>query len=175
MDWKSIVGTVAPTIAVSLGGPLAGAAMGALAKVLECVPQNAEIAKAMAAASPEVLAAIKKADQEFQIRMSELGLEPEKIEAADRASARERQEKMGDKTPQILAYSYTVVFFTLIVGEIVLAMMKLDIPPGVLRSLDLSTGILFAFVIASKDYFLGSSAGSKSKDELIRHQWDTTS
>jgi hypothetical protein len=36
-----------------------------------------------------------------------------------------------------------------------------------LRTLDISTGVLFAFVMASKDYFLGSSVGSKRKTEII--------
>jgi hypothetical protein len=35
------------------------------------------------------------------------------------------------------------------------------------RILDTSMGILFAMMLASKDYFFGSSSGSKAKTDLL--------
>jgi hypothetical protein len=174
MDWKSVVGTVAPAIATSLGGPLAGAAVGALAKALGVDAKEAAVAKAVVSASPEVLAAMRRADQEFQVRMAELGLDPEKIAAADRASARERQAKTGDTTPQTLAYVYTAGFFAVLAAQFVLGYLGVVLPDQVLRTLDITTGVLFAFVMASKDFFLGSSKSSQDKDAHIRHMWDST-
>lgn len=172
MDWKQIVGSVAPTIATALGGPLAGAATSAIASALGCDPKD--VAKAVSSASPELLAAMKKADQDFQVRMAELGLEPEKLAAADRASARDREAKLGDPTPRNLAYATLLGFFILLGVQGWLAVQGIEIPAGAQRSLDVSTGVLFAMVIAVKDYYFGTSASSKAKDDHIAHMWDTS-
>lgn len=109
MDWKQIIGTVAPWIGTALGGPLGGLAVSAVADALG-IPEKTEdaIKVALAGATPEQMLAIKNADQQFAARMQELGFANQqalaKIAADDRANARARELATGDKTQRNLAY-----------------------------------------------------------------------
>lgn len=170
MNWKSVVGAVAPTLAASLGGPLAGAAVGALAKVLGCDPTEPAVAKAVAAASPEVLAAMRQADQEFQVRMAELGLEPEKIAAADRDSARAMQRDTRSWAPGVISAVVVIGFFA-VVGYLLAFGAPKEDAGGIIFLL---VGTLTAGFTQVLSFFLGSSKSSQEKDAHIRHMWDTT-
>jgi hypothetical protein len=176
MDWKDIVRGIAPAIGTALGGPAGGAALSFLGEKLLGKPDaaEAEVAAAVRDLTGGQRLELRRLEADFALRMRTLGLDLERLNlqhaqtaAQDRASARERQEKLGDRTPQALAYIYTVGFFTVLALQFALVFSGQRIPDQVLRTLDISTGVLFAFVMASKDYFLGSSAGSKRKTEII--------
>lgn len=83
IDWKKIVGTVAPVLATALGGPLAGMATKAVATAVlgRDDATEAEIAAAVANASPEQLLALRKADADFAMRMKELDIDLEQLAA----------------------------------------------------------------------------------------------
>lgn len=165
-DWKGLVKTVAPALGTALGGPLGGMAARSVAGAVLGNEDASEkqIAEALAAASPDVLLKLKEADQQFAVRLRELDIDLEKIAAADRDSARNRQVQSGDKTPQHLAYIYTLGLFAMLIA---LAVAGDEIPDEVMPLLQTAAGVLFAMVYASKDYFFGSSAGSKQKTDLM--------
>ena len=72
---KKVVGTIAPTIGSALGGPMGGMAMNMIAEKLG-VPNNAQaVEKAIQNATPEQMMEIKKAEQEFDLKMKELDVE----------------------------------------------------------------------------------------------------
>ena len=76
-DWKSIVRTVAPVLGTAIGGPLGGLATRTIAGAL-LGDENAtedQIAAAVQSASPDQLLALKKADEEFKVRMKELDID----------------------------------------------------------------------------------------------------
>lgn len=109
MDWKQVIGAVAPWMATALTGPLGGMAVSALADALGISDKTEDaIKQAISGATPEQMLAIKQADQQFSVRMQELGFANQqalaKISADDRASARAREISTGDKTPRNLAY-----------------------------------------------------------------------
>lgn len=89
-DWKNIVKAVAPTIGTALGGPLAGLGIKALSEALLGKEDGteAEVAAAVAGANPEQLMAMKKADQDFAIKMKELDIDLDKAFIADTSDAR---------------------------------------------------------------------------------------
>lgn len=164
-DWKALVGTVAPTIATALGGPLAGLGVRALVGALGLSEGAGEkdIAAALQTASPEILAAMRKADQDFALEMERLGIDLERIAAEDRKSARDREATTGDSvTPRLLAMFITVGFFG------ILSYMMVEGVPETSNDAMLvmlgSLGTAFAGVIA---YYFGSSVGSKNKDAAI--------
>lgn len=68
---KGIVGSLAPTLGAALGGPV-GAAASMLADVLGCDPAPQKIERALAQATPEQLAEIKRAELQFETKMKEL-------------------------------------------------------------------------------------------------------
>ncbi len=162
-DWKSVVGTLAPTIATALGGPLAGAGVAALSQVLLGKKDGTEkeISIALQGASPEVLAQIKKADQDFAIRMRELDIDVEKLVYSDRDSARKRESEVKDSTPRNLAYML-VVAFILVLSAIIFGKAQVD---------SVLAGTLIGYLSAKCEqvlaYYFGSSRGSEEKTKLL--------
>jgi len=164
-DWKSLVKQVAPTIGTALGGPLAGAAVKALAgSLLGQDGSEDEVSAALASASPDQLLALKKADQDFSARMKELDIDVFKIDAGDRDSARRREVSANDSlTPRVLAVAITLGFF---------GVLYYVITHGIS---DGSGGTTVAILVGSLgtawtgivSYYFGSSAGSTAKSAQI--------
>ncbi len=168
-DWKSIVKAVAPTLATALGGPLAGAAVSAVSSALlgRSDGTEADVAAAIASGSPDVLLKIKEADHAFKAKMAELGVNLERIAQEDRASARAREVQTQDPTTRRLAYIALLMFIVVLGAQLYMALKGVTINAEVQRTLDITLGVLFAWVLAVKDYYFGSSAGSTSKNQIL--------
>lgn len=164
LDWKTIVGTVAPTLATALGGPLAGVAVKSIAGKLLDRPQatEEEVEQAVLGADPQTLLRLKELDVEFKKFATDAGIRLEQIDADDRANARARETQVRDHTPAYLAYAITIGFFG------TLGFMLVNGKPATggdaLLVMLGSLGTAWAGVIA---YFFGSSSGSRKKDEAI--------
>jgi hypothetical protein len=159
-----LLGQVAPTIATALGGPLAGVAVKALSGVLLGHENGSEdeVKAAMASASPDQLAALKKIDADFKVSMKELDIDLERISAGDRDSARKMQTETKDWTPKVLAFAITFGFFGALVWLLVMGIPQTgtEVILMMLGSLSTSwTGVV--------QFYYGSSAGSKAKNDLL--------
>ncbi|MBK8508963.1 MAG: hypothetical protein IPL51_10030 [Candidatus Competibacteraceae bacterium] len=163
-DWKAILGAVAPALATALGGPLAGTAAQILGASLLNRPEatEGEIAEVVASGDPGILARLKEIDAGFKTRMQELGIDLERINAADRASARDRETKLQDWTPRVLATLVTVGFFGTL-AWIVSKGLPAEGKEAVLIMLG-ALGTAWTQIVA---YYYGSSAGSAEKNQLI--------
>lgn len=168
-NWKSVVGAVAPTLATALGGPLAGVAVKTIATQLLGKPEASEdeVATAVAAADPQMLLKLREIDVDFKKATLEAGVKFEELAEGGRASARKRQVDLHDITPAVLAYLYLATFLVVLVMQFYIIIQKIETVEGALRILDGLTGILGTLVIGSKDYYFGSSASSRSKDETL--------
>jgi hypothetical protein len=163
-NWKDLIGSVAPTIATALGGPLAGLAVKAIADSLGVDPTEGAVSKALANASPEMLAAIQKADQEFQVKMAELNIDLVKLAGEDKDSARNREVKTGDSgTPRALALFAVLCFVGLIFG----VMHGVAVVDGMKDTFLILVGAAIAVFKDVYGYYFGSSAGSRDKDKVI--------
>lgn len=169
IDWRKVVGTVAPGLATALYGPLAGVAVKALSETLlgRDDGTEAEVAAAVTGGGVEALAKIKEADRAFAVRMRELDIDLEKISQADRASARDREVKTGDRwTPRILG---AVVLLTF--GWTVYYVLAGKVPGLKDPAVATTIGTLLGYLSAKADqviaYFFGSSASSAQKNELL--------
>jgi hypothetical protein len=163
-DWKSIVRTVAPVLGTALGGPLGGMAARTIAGAVlgnEDASEE-EISAALQSASPETLLALKRADQEFAVKMKELDLDEIKLANQDRDSARRREIETKDKMPALIAFAALVGFF-----GILSAMVFLELPSGSEQPLAVMLGALGALVGQIGNYYFGSSAGSAKKNEML--------
>ncbi|MEL7030189.1 MAG: hypothetical protein AAGL49_13515, partial [Pseudomonadota bacterium] len=162
--WKRVVAAAAPQLAHALGGPLAGAAVRAIAEKVLGDPEADEtrLEQALAAPSPAQLAALRQAEAEFVRAMQELEIDLERIAAADRDSARRRQTEMKDWTPSVLGFAIIAGFFCVLV-----AMMGGAIPAGAETEFSILLGALATMTAAVVNYFFGSSAGSARKNELL--------
>lgn len=166
MDWKAIVGTVAPWIATAATGPLGGMAVSAIADALGVSDKTEEaIKQAITGATPEQMLALKKADQEFAIKMKELGFaemkDMEALAVQDRDSARKRETSVKDNTNKVLAY-IVVLSFVAVVGFTLAGMAKAE---------SVLAGTLIGYLSAKAEqvlaYYFGSTSGSKAKTELL--------
>lgn len=161
---KKVIVKSAPKIAEQLGGPLAGAAVSAIARAIfgkEGASED-ELAEALAGASADQLIALKKADNEFRLAIRQAAVEEGRIDAGDRASARDRQQKMRDWTPSVLG--------ALIIGGFFLTlgvMVARNLPAGAETEFSIMLGALATMTAAVVNYFFGSSAGSREKTLLL--------
>lgn len=170
---KKVIGGIAPTIATALGGPMAGAAVNAIAEKLDIAPQSdvadteQAIVDALESGSPTVWAQVKRAEQDFKVQLKQLDIDLEKVHQEDRASARERQVALKDKAPGILAAVIMGIFTMVLVFQFMIVFRQIIIDPSSMRVLDASLGILSAAVVSVVSYYFGSSVGSKRKTELM--------
>ena len=167
MDWKAIVGSIAPTLATAFGGPYAGMAVKAIASKMLGNPDatDAEIEAAISGASPADLLKLKEVDNQFKLDMEALGVDLEKIAAGDRDSARNREMVLKDNAPKILAAVIVVGFFGTL-ATIAFA----TIPAPAMPAVNILLGSLTALLIQVGNYYFGSSAGSARKTEVMARQ-----
>lgn len=179
-DLTAVLKNIAPMIAGTLGGPLAGMAVNAILGAVS--PDHAqEIADAGGAANPQgalakigdliqqgaiQTAQIKQAELAHAERMAELGYKSvadlAAIDAGDRDSARKREIAVRDATPAVLAYLVTAGFFG-ILGYILANGVPKQGGDALLILLG-SLGTAWTGIVA---YYFGSSAGSAKKDSTI--------
>ena len=105
-----LIENVAPTIATALGGPVAGMAVKALSSALLGHDSGSEddIKAALATATPDQIAAIRKVDADFKVQMKQLDIDLVKIAAEDRDSARQMAVGTHSWTPSIMSYVIVV-------------------------------------------------------------------
>jgi hypothetical protein len=167
MDWKNLVSTVAPWIGTALGGPLGGAAIGAVADALELSDKTeASIKAALSGATPEQLMAVKTADQAFAMKMQELGYgDIEKLAqlaVENTKDARAMQSSTRSRIPAVLAILITVGFFGILIG-----MLRGWLTLTDNQALLIMLGSLGASWGAVVNFFFGSTAESGRKTELL--------
>lgn len=105
-----LIENVAPTIATALLGPVGGMAVKALSTALLGHGDGSEddIKSALATATPDQIAAIKKIDADFKVQMKSLDIDLVRIAASDRASARDMAVGTHSLTPSIMSYVIVV-------------------------------------------------------------------
>lgn len=168
MDWKKIIGTVAPWIGTALGGPLGGMAVEAAANALGLSDKTVEAVKgALAGATPEQMLALKQADQSFALQMQKLGYENlEKLAALDvenTKDARAMQIATHSPVPAVLAVLITLGFFGVLIG-----MMANTLTTSDNQALLIMLGALGAAWGAVVNYYFGSSHGSRDNQAALR-------
>ena len=147
----NLVGSVAPTIATALGGPLAGTAASAIAEVLGVNSQDPRaLEKAISQATPEQLTGIKKAELNFEARMKELDVDIFALETKDIQDARKRNSK--DWTARAIALGSVAMF----AGYVFLVTLQ---PPEANSEaiINLVLGYLGGMVSAVISFYFGAS------------------
>lgn len=162
MEWLK---QIAPSLATALLGPLGGAAVSAIGTALGM--SDADKAKVEAALksgqlSGEQLAAIQQKEIEFKAQMANLGVDLEKIAAADRDSARKMQIETKSLVPAALAVVVVLAWVAIqwyLLSHVVDASMR-ELVARVLGTLDAALTLVLSF-------YFGSSRSSQDKDDTI--------
>jgi membrane-bound ClpP family serine protease len=159
-----LLGQLAPSIATALGGPLAGVAVKTLSNALFGHEDGTEeqISDAMASATPDQLAAIKRIDADFKVQMKSLDIDLERIAAGDRDSARQMQAATKDWVPKVLAVVITLGFFGILIWMLLNGMPKTGT-----EALLMMLGALGTAWTGVVNFYYGSSAGSKAKTDAL--------
>lgn len=156
-----VLKTIAPTLALAVGGPFGPIAAAAIHAALGSTDDKSADA-ALLTATPDQLLALKKADADFQVRMRELGISEEKLAYDDIANARAREVQVKDRTPAWLAFLITVGFFGTL--SFMLVNGKPAMGGDALLVMLGSLGTAWAGVVT---YYFGSSAGSARSRQAL--------
>jgi hypothetical protein len=154
-----LIENVAPTIATALGGPVAGMAVKALSNALLGHGDGSEddIRAALATATPDQIASIRKIDADFKVQMKSLDIDLVKIAASDRASAREMAIGTQSFTPSVMSYvivmCWAVIQFFLFTHVIEASMRELI--ARVLGTLDGALMLVLSFWFGSSNPPMG--------------------
>jgi heme A synthase len=170
MDWLALVKTVAPWIGTAIAGPagpLVGMAVSAAADALGLSEKTVEAVKAaVSGATPEMLQAMKRADQDFALRMQEIGFKNiadlEAIAAADRDSARKMQISAPSWVPAALSVTVTIGYFVVLIGMMTRTLQLNDsqVMLMMLGSLTTAWGVVLA-------YWFGTTRESNRKSDML--------
>lgn len=158
---KDVIGVVAPTLGAALGGPLGGLA-GQLLGSLVSGKGTADLETVLLEQKPETMLALRQAEQEFLLKLDELGVERERIAMADRASARE-MAKVNMK-PQI------IISATFLGGYFAILLLRMsgvfEVTPDDRVVDNLMTALTYGVPLILAFWF-GSTAGSATKSALL--------
>jgi hypothetical protein len=160
-----ILSKLAPTAATLLTGPLGGMAVDAIGKALGVEGATQDKIKEIITSgnmTPEQVAAIKKVEGDLQVKLKELDIKVEELQAADRASARDMFRESGSWVPAALSVVTSAGFFFLLVGA---AAGWFELTGSDVMMLLL--GVLARETASVYQFWLGSSSGSRQKTDMM--------
>ena len=170
--WKELAATLkplAPGLATALGGPLAGMAVGALTKATGA-PEGSPAPVVVKAVQDALTGqggtaeAVVQAEHAFQARMTELGIDLEKVHAADRDSARRMRASLGgDWTSAGLAWTTIVAFFASLTGMVWVMTLPGEAETALVAFLGTALGYTGGMANQVVSFFFGSSKGKEEK------------
>jgi len=119
---------------------------------------------------PEEAAKFEQAMHELTTKLISQSMD---IAQKSQQGAREREMALKDDTPRVLTYIYTGLFVLLILGQVIAGYLGHELHGSVQRTLDQFTGVLFAWVSGSREYYLGTSltevsSWARSKLDAVR-------
>jgi xanthosine utilization system XapX-like protein len=164
MSWLE---QVAPTIATALGGPLAGLAVTAIAKVIGVDEKDVQNTIDSGKMSAEQIAQLKLAEIELKKTEEQLGLNFEALAVDDRKSARAMQTEVKSPLVPTLAIIIVVSFIGITIGTLM----------GYSHIESAMAGTLIGYLSAKAEqvvsFYFGSSSGSQAKDQMIYNSTPT--
>jgi len=169
MDLTDILKKAAPWLAAAAAGPagLAGMAIKTAAEALGAPEATTEaVTAALVGATPEQMATLKQAENDFRLRMQELGYKNttdlETLATADRKDARGMQIAKPSFMPALLSALVTLGYFGILVGMMagVLKVSDSQALLIMLGSLSTAWGMVMAF-------WFGTTSGSARKTDLL--------
>lgn len=171
MGWKEIIGTLAPTVASALGGPLAGAAVVAIGELLgitEPTQDKIKVAIENGSLTGEQVSAIRLLELKLKGEEEERGFRYTELEFKDRDSARGRDTELN-KSGQ---HNYRAdAMFMLAVAVIVGLVYSIWTEPSINEFMKgivtLVLGRFLGYLDNIYSFEFGTTRGSQTKDATI--------
>lgn len=166
-NWKDTLMGIAPTVATALGGPLAGAAVGAVAKILGLDHATTETVSALITSgklTPDQLSELKKLELQYQNDEQERGFKYADLAFKDRDSARQANVRGGT---QVMLFWLSLILLLMSLGTemVVLFVGYPDAIPEIIVGRVL--GLFDAVAMLVLSYWYGTSNGSSEKSGLL--------
>lgn len=168
MDWKSVIGSVAPLAATALGGPLAGLVVGSLGKIFgvsDPTVKSVQQAIADSSLTGEQIAALRAHEDDLKEKMRELDITEEQLAFADTDSARKMQIANRSLVPAALTFVLVFGFLGILAAG-AFGQLKLDANPAMMMLLGSLTGAFGAAI----QFWLGTTHESSRKNDVIASQ-----
>lgn len=175
MDWSKLtkfVSKAAPILGTAIGGPIGGLAGGAISLItsafgIEATDDPEAIYEAIKA-DPQAVVKLKQIELENKTQLQKIALQRDEAHLKDVQNARSREIEMvkvtgkKDWSLHVLAWLIVSGFF---ISFILLTFTT--IPTGSKDMVMLFCGALIAGFSEVRQYFFGSSAGSKQKTGIM--------
>ena len=162
---KKVVAVVAPSLGAALGGPLGGLA-GQILGGLVSGGKVADLEEAILTQKPETLLALKKLEQDYLLKLEELGVEQYKAEASDRSSARDLA-KVNMRPQMMLSLLFIGGYFIILSAFFV---GRIEISPELKEPFLILLGVITANVPSIMQFWFGTSSGSQRKTDILAEQ-----
>jgi hypothetical protein len=162
---KDVIKVIAPTLGAALGGPLGGLA-GQILGGLVAGNDPKALEESLLTQKPETLIALRKAEQDFKVKLKELDIEEDKLVYQDRSNARElAKTDMGPHKVLSLVFigGYFMILAAFFVG-------KIEINASVMQPFLILIGVLTANIPSIMQFWFGTSSGSQRKTDLLVEQ-----
>jgi hypothetical protein len=167
LDWKEVLGTVAPMLGTAIGGPMGAIAAKAISQTLlgKENATEAEIQAAVMNASPEQLLDLQAVEKQFLKDMKALDVDLHKAAMKDVGDARSTMVKTS-MIPQIALSVIFIVGYFWTVNALLIGDIKIE--PDHKDMVTILLGVLTAGVANIMQFWFGSSAGSKYKTTKLK-------
>ena len=181
-DLKSAIATVAPVLASMLGGPLAGSAVTALESAFGLSSGSGVDGITQVVQSgnmtPEIIAAVRAADQKHAEIMSQQGIDVQKMNADFNTAMIEAnvKDRQGARDMQVSTRSVIVpiVSCLFVVGFCIITILKIN---GAISAVDQTTNDLITTLrdglMLILAFYYGTSSGSQNKDVMLYNSTPT--
>lgn len=158
---RDVIKVVAPTVGAALGGPLGGLAGQVLGGLVG--GDSKAVEQAILEQKPETLLALKKAEQEFKVRLKELEIEEDKLVYNDRSNARDLA-KVDMWPHKVLSLVFVGGYFILLASFFV---GQIEIDDSMREPFLILLGVITANFPAIMQFWFGTSSGSQRKTDLL--------
>ena len=166
-NWKDTLASIAPTVATALGGPLAGVAVGAVAKIFGLNNATTETVSALITSgklTPDQLSELKKLELQYQNDEAERGFKYADLAFKDRDSARQANVRGGT---QIMLFWLSLFLLAASLGTEIFVLFRgypESIPEIIVGRV---LGLLDAVAMLVLSYWYGTTNGSSEKSGLL--------
>ena len=176
MGWKEIIGTLAPTVASALGGPLAGAAVTAIGELLgisEPTQDKIKVAIENGSLTGEQVSAIRLLELKLKGEEEERGFRYTELEFKDRDSARGRDTELNKSGQRnYRADTMFVLAVAVIVGLVYSIWTEPSINEFMKGIVTLVLGRFLGYLDNIYSFEFGTTRGSQNKDATINKLTD---
>ena len=171
MDWKKVIGTLAPTLASAFGGPLAGSAVSALGELLgitEPTQDKIRVAIESGNLTGEQVARIRELELTLKAEEAERGFKYADLEFRDREGARNRDTEITKAgKPNRRADVMFVLAVGVICGLVYVIWKDPNINEYMKGIVTLVLGRFLGYLDNIYNFEFGSTRSSKDKDSTI--------